>query len=371
MERTKLLSPTPVRIVLDTDVIFQHRFLKGPGVELLAKFTVLTKSRLVVPRIVLQEAIKKYREELQEKTKRAVAAIDKLNGLLSPASGAVQPSVPFEQAAATYESALKSRLAELKASQPDYSDFPLEAIADRALRESRPFLREDKGFRDVVLWETVLRCVADASEQTVLITNDGGFAEEDQLHSDLKRDLTERGLHDEAVVLVRTLEECNEVYAKPFLRSASAIAEELRAGTYGRFNPSQFIASIGGDLFKEAEGYASEIADGSGCTSSMEEPFSMTDLELDSEVSIGDLYQLQASTLVIEASVGGRAMIDGMLFKAEFYIADDEDIEVLDSDWNDHYMWVQKWVPVTLTIYIEFDIESNEVVTWELESVTG
>jgi hypothetical protein len=43
---------------------------------------------------------------------------------------------------------------------------------------------------------------------------------------------------------------------------------------------------------------------------------------------------------MIEVSLDADIDLDGMAFKSDYYSDDDASVDVLDSDWNDHYVWV-------------------------------
>jgi PIN domain len=85
------------------------------------------------------------------------------------------------------------------------TDVP--TLLERSVAERRPFQSKGRGFRDALIWETVLELAVD--DEVALVTDNWkDFAKGDNnaLHSDLKEDLTNRGLPEDRVQLVRSLE---------------------------------------------------------------------------------------------------------------------------------------------------------------------
>jgi len=62
--------------------------------------------------------------------------------------------------------------------------------------------------------------------------------------------------------------------------------------------------------------------------------------------------------------------LEGMAFKADYYADESESIDVWDSDWNNHYMWVVTHHTGQLTLRIYLTPDSEAVDEVELESAT-
>lgn len=377
-QQTSAATPQgPINVVLDANVTFQHRRLDGPTFDLLNQFLRRTHSTLVVPEITVQEAIKKHREDATRKLRDATSAIKGLDRFLTVPSGATPPTATAEASTQGYEILLRMRLDELDADVPHYEDIPATVIADRALRERRPVMPEDRGIRDLLFWETVLRKVASKDRVTVLVTDDGGFADGDNLHSDLADDLEQMGYPRGAVILVKNIEKFNETFAKPLLAQfLTTSVSAIRKGEYEDFHVSDFITERADEIREEAKSFASgffeEARGGFRHLRDLHEDPELSYLEFDSsEATVDEAYALDDNRVFIRVSLPCEARLDGFIDKADYYVMRHASaLEVMESDWNDHCMWVETGVDGTLSINLTLDLNTNEVDDWEVESLS-
>jgi len=158
-----------MQIVLDTNIIFDHWQLDGPNFLVLEKLIRLNKCKLIIPEIVFLEVMNKYRQVLLDRTK----AVDDLNKLIANEDKRIQyPDV--DQLCKEYKDSLTNRLEDLQAEIPSHTDIPHADIVSRSLNHRRPFSKSeksDKGYRDTLIWEVILRKVANPDTATVFITN--------------------------------------------------------------------------------------------------------------------------------------------------------------------------------------------------------
>jgi hypothetical protein len=335
-----------------------------------------TGSTLVLPRIILREAVKNYGEEVVKKAKAASDSARDLDHFVDGVSGASGPTCDFGLYVSIYETALLTRLSELAAEMPEYEDLPLKCLVERALRQHRPFGDKDKGFRDSVLWETVLQKVAKSDRQTVLITNDSGFTKDAELHPDLKADLSAVKLTEDAVLIYDSLEKFLDQYAKPLPPVLmGAVIEKIRSGKDPGFSLSRFLGGARGELLEAAKSHAEEVINEASHHhdefNDLEEVGEVTELDFDErKAEILEVVELDRGRVFIEAAVYCSVAVDGFMFKANYFVFEDSPtIQVLDSDWSEHYMWVQLTTDATMTVNITFDADRQEVESWEIQSL--
>lgn len=343
--------------------------------DLLEQFLWRTDSRLIIPQIVCEEALKGYRQEIQKKLADVVGAVRALDGFVETPSGASLPTLSDEDATKAYESAFHERLKELHADIPTYSDVPSTAIASRALEERRPFRDDDKGVRDTILWETILRKVVSKDQQTVLVTNDKGFMEADSLHPHLKADLVQLGFPDTAVVLVRSLDDFNKQYVKPTLPVLQNVLHAIQDGTYAHFSLKEYLEhewdQIEERLKDEGTKTIGDLRDYVPDLPEMEEPIELSYIEPPSIVEVLEVYKLDDNRVFIEVSIRCPATVEFFMFKGDYYMMeDDAPIEILDDDWNDHYMWAAtEPFDLDITLNITLNVEKRQVDSWEVGDI--
>lgn len=98
----------------------------------------------------------------------------------------------------------------------------------------KPFADDDRGYRDALIWESILQLAEESDTPIALITGTSrDFAGPDSgLHADLVQDLLERGLHEHCVELYIDLGAFNRRNVEPALHELEGVREAIAAGTY-------------------------------------------------------------------------------------------------------------------------------------------
>jgi hypothetical protein len=192
-------------VVLDTNSFHGDPMLRGRNFRLLHTEQAKGTHQLVVPEAVRAELPRRYREQLKRAGTRASDALSRLAALdvKTPKLDLADPDVASE----TYTLLLKARLNELGVLVPPLPDISVDALFKLAIDERRPFRAGGKGFKDALIWQTVLSVAKD--DEVMLISNDGDFAESEKqpkvLHQHLRQDLEVAGLPSDRVRLLKEL----------------------------------------------------------------------------------------------------------------------------------------------------------------------
>jgi hypothetical protein len=120
---------------------------------------------LCVPELVLDETVNLWREAAESQEERWRASGLRLvdMGLLSQDD--IDKELDPLDTAAKKRDELERELAEVGASIPPLPDVDHRKVVERALSRTQPFDREGRhGYRDVLLWETVLELLDDGNE---------------------------------------------------------------------------------------------------------------------------------------------------------------------------------------------------------------
>jgi hypothetical protein len=167
--------------------------------------------KLAVPEVVLREVPKLFRRKVATARDRIEGEFKKLVELSLEADPPTLPDPDAEQG--KFEDHLRAMLAARRVSMPPLPDVELDALFDDSVTERRPFQAAGKGFRDALIWRTVLLLCQD--EEVVLISkNWKDFAADKTnqtvLHEHLQEDLERLGLSKDRVRLFKSLEELIE-----------------------------------------------------------------------------------------------------------------------------------------------------------------
>ncbi|MHB8279718.1 MAG: PIN domain-containing protein [Candidatus Humimicrobiaceae bacterium] len=357
-----------MNIVLDANVIVvKDWFLKSPKIELLKKFLNLTDSKLIIPKIISCEVLNKYKELISKKK----FEIDEINILLEPSK---QLYLNIEEIFLNYKSALGERFITLKVEEPDYPNITHEDIIARDLARRRPFQESGKGYRDTLFWETILRKIVNSDTKTYLISEnykDFGYRDKSTLHDDLKEDLLKIGLSSDSVILYKNLSDFINEQVKPLLDPIEKAKEELEKGVYAGFDIYEWF-----DKNREAIGNSIQ--------QSMDliryilkglEDISVSYVEDPEEIKINNAYELSINQIYIDIFIKVEVVLDAFIFKADFYcgVGEEYNLDVMDYDWNDHYIYAQTTTKLPINLAINFNIKNRIVDDFEvtIEEIFG
>ena len=342
-----------MRVVLDTNAIFHDWELRKPNLQLLDKYAKLSQDlHIMVPDVVFQEAVARYRIEVHKHFLAAAKAVSSLRGLLASTHDlpVIEPTDQASSAAASdYETRLRARIHEI-GRMPTHEGIPQQDLLCRCLSRRRPFKESGEGYRDALIWEVILRKVATKEEVTFLVTtNHRDFAKDKnyELHRDLIRDLEDRGLPPDSVQLIDSVDALVAQHVKPHLHSTGAIPG-LKDGSYGDFHLVEWFREHREEIGEEVDP-ASLLRD--LYPIQLDEP-TVLYVEDPEPVDVVDVYELDNERVFIDANARAETGFQFFVNKRDFHLLDEVPIQIDDPDWNKSVMLasVSLCMPLGLTI---------------------
>ena len=356
-------------IVLDTTILYRSPFKNSSFVAL---FDLLSRSKdnsLVIPQLVIDEVGNKCREaiaKIQHVLKQQLQEFQRWTGerLSSPVT-----DDKVESAMATYERTLKDTLLRAGATIRSYPTTSHEQLVAKCLARKRPFSEDgQKGYRDALIWESILEILVEpASEKVAFITNNSNdFFEkgEQVLHPHLREDLLRHGIDANRITVFKDLHSFVDVYVKPTM-------EKLDLEESVRSDLSFLKEDIADVIFQALSSYdyGDEIQ-----PQAIGLPSEVETITVSSVEDLSDLHAIDARTLssgawFIEATAIVHYQFDFFLFKADWYAMEEEaPIVVIDSDWNDHYIFALAVKPVQVSFTLTFDEPTGTVTSLEVNA---
>jgi hypothetical protein len=222
-------------IVIDTTETFEDLHLAGAQWKLLKDFLDREPAVLVVPEVVVEETINHFREKLTESVRNRESA-GRLIAQLTGGEPMKEPPFDLEAAVKAYRNKLLNTLKRLSAQMPLMKTLQVPALVARALRRDPPFDScGQRGFRDAVLWESLLQYLQSDQGQTYLVTrNTRDFGDQAGLHPTLKRDLDRLGLPVGIVEVSPGMKHLIEKHLRPKLTLLKEIQSSIQEGTFDR-----------------------------------------------------------------------------------------------------------------------------------------
>ncbi|MAO81908.1 MAG: hypothetical protein CMH82_14860 [Nocardioides sp.] len=234
-------------VVIDSNAVHRDPWMKNvPGQELLAHAS-RGECKVVFPYVVLDELLRQQRDWVQDNYGAVIKVVDRMRGNpidVSDTAKKLKRSFDglSEQIDKSFDE-LKAHSGVEVAPIPAAPDLTSRLVA-RDLARKRPFLEVGSegwsaGYRDAVIWETVLECLSwlEDDEKLIFVTADKGFLTDDKkaLHADLLDDLDSRTIaHDRVVSAQTTARALAEVQA--VVEHAAKTREMVEAATNELFS---------------------------------------------------------------------------------------------------------------------------------------
>lgn len=308
---------------------------------------------LFVPEIVLLELDKQF----AARTKRVIKEINKAIGghegeLTELGLDGPPRMIRDQQEIDDYKGTLEARLLDAGA---EILGIPtdLAPAVDWSVKRRKPFKQNGEGFPDAVIWLSVLDLSESREEEIVLVTSNtkdfGDGSEPARLASEMRDDLEQRGQPPDRVRLVAGIDSfADELSEDPEV--ARARAEELNT-----------------------RGVLATVVDRTLSFTSIEQgPLELgVELDTDPQVTAWDVNSVEVESaaglpgdeLVIEVEVEASLLLDLLIFRADFYVAEQDDdvhFNVSDSNYNDHYIEAESEVVVVMRVVITTNTAGEE-----------
>jgi predicted nucleic acid-binding protein len=175
----------PPRVVLDTNILVAN-FRPGNALRRLLDGARTGQLELLIPDLAIKEAVNKHREQSEKAVRELDRAAAELRRLgiadLDPA-----PITP-KAACVVYEARLRRALTDARARILPTVNVPHDRLIDRALARQKPFDHRGAGYRDALLWETILH-EARTAPLVFCTTDRGDFTTNGTLAPELAEDL--------------------------------------------------------------------------------------------------------------------------------------------------------------------------------------
>lgn len=206
-------------VVVDTNIFHGDPLMRRSHFRILLGQHLRGRITLALPEVVVREVPKLFQTQLDAAAGAIGTEAAKLRDLGHDPGVIALPDTA--QARADFEQRLRAGLRERNVRiAPVTGD--LDELVDQSVAERRPFRGKSQGFRDALIWRSVLE-LADDDEVLLVTKNWRDFAQDDKhqdvLHQHLREDMQAAGHPPDRVRLVPSLEE--------FVKANVPSAEEL------------------------------------------------------------------------------------------------------------------------------------------------
>jgi hypothetical protein len=372
-------------VVVDTTAVYPDVMMSRIGWMQLLSLCARGDIDLAISEVVLKEAARHWADgartawhSAQESRAKFIAGQERLRtlGFAIPRSVPELPGQP-EIDEGDYYRRMLDKLTALGVTVLPLPQVRVEHILDRDLTSRRPFAKNGKGFRDTLIWVTVVELMRslDDSHAVYFVTDnvsdyctpDGG------LHQDLAEDVKElpptlhhvRSIndllgHDDFKPLVTSLETTVEALA--------VLLDEVTASEPPEADMPTVADIVTSALVSAAEELAYEdVLTTNGMSSGIDlTQFSVPAVIGSPSIAYVEPYEASVdwqtyetfddTTLLLQGSISADLSIEGLVEKADYAALGPDEVELVDWDWSDSAAQVVAHVNARLTFQLRVEI---------------
>jgi hypothetical protein len=342
-----------MKVVLDSSIICADFWLMSLTWRVLLENAERLGYRFYVPRIVLEETTAKFESELRDLERNYV----KLNPMGKRTAEGRKPGWTVEERSATYRRWLGDLFANI-GGVLDYPDTPHSVLAGRAVRNERPFRQEDRGYRDSLIWETIVALTQTESSSVVFLSkNTRDFGAGGSLHKDLLNDLDMRGVPPDRVRLYHSADDFEEAHVRSTLTELSKLRDEIQLRFGEGCELWRWLVEKTWD--PAAMGFRSgfddlRIAHGSGL----------------GPVKVREVRQLSVSRVLVVATALWHGEVIVQLVRSNLHVLRDyKHGTVFDQGEDKPFLLAVLFVSLEASLTFDYDLQSRSVIAAEIHDL--
>jgi hypothetical protein len=227
-------------VILDTSAIYPDAFFHGTQFQILISSTSRLGITIVMPQVVVDELINKQRESLES----LESNWKKLEASARQAFGRHHLPLqrPWETESLNYANFLATFLKNNRCKILPYPSVAHTDVVQAIFAKRSPFQNGEKGYRDYLIWHSILEFFAPAVEEIVFLTNNTADFGSGKLNETYIADLQRAG-PGRSIALFKTVAAFNEVHVQPTLAQLDELAAQFNADTFAGFSVKAWAAN--------------------------------------------------------------------------------------------------------------------------------
>lgn len=384
-----------VFVVLDTTVLRGDMALRSGAIRQLLAWVEAEEVCLRIPEVVIREYERHYSQAGNRAAKQLFDGVSSLNGLNIALDLPEAKSLREVVRAAADKQFVHhlARLLQRDDVRMPLPDVPHDKILQRQLAGRQPFNDSGDGYRDTLIWHSLIELCSRLNELDVVAFVTGN-------HKDFCDEPEAAVLADElASELEATCSASPNLIRYPSLSDAIAALRPLVSWSTepdtddepdedDDREPTGIPHDALSDLIAGAVAGACDELLGQELAYPDDEhswglPIQISELPRDVQnptmwaidpqrdtIEIQTYDEYEGGTVLCRASIDAEVTLDGFMFKSDYY-SDDPPVDVMDSDWNDYVMWVTFETRVRLTFQVTATPGTQSIEDVTLDSGEG
>lgn len=369
-----------MKLVIDTNIIHDDFHLKGPRITKLCSAASKLGYDLLIPEVVVDEMVNQYHKKMASYLP-GYAEVVKMIARTQEKPEKYDREAFLQTSEEEYAKFLRKRITELGIQTIPYPTVDIKELVHKDLKAKKPF-KEVKdgsiGYRDALIWESIKsichqpQALMEEPQIVFLTENTRDFADSDKsLHPDLVKELKKAGLAENSVALIPDVKNFFEKRIDTELEELDEIKEKLlKEGKYNRFNIQEEAERL------LTQDYITDVIDDtdfdSGQRNYLPEYVEDPTVSNVNVPAIEDVVvrRLSDQTVLIEARAIVPVDLEFFVYKPDYYLFDEDSRpDIIESDWNDHYMWCSGTAEVSVNLSFRTSPKLGKVLTESVQVV--
>ena len=337
-----------MHIVLDANAIVSEGFGNSRQFRALLSVSTALSHTIVVPQVVIDEVVSRFSQSMVNEVEAVRNKLNKLSNWMDRSLESPVGSLNLKGETELFASTLKNKLEDANVVVVGYPDTTHEVLVGRATSRTRPFNETGSGYRDTLIWMSVLDLVPHTTERVILVAADKVFAinkDNDHLHGELAAEVGRiEGRDANSVALCKDLAQLVDEHIRPSLNDVTWQ------------NPLETLATLVSDAnetialaIQEKYFYAEWDPDDLALSWEFESP-RLASAEGVTNLAVLDVREYPGERYLVNIEANFEAQFDVFMYKSDWYAYEDEpNLFVEDWDWNDHGLLAATVLPMRCT----------------------
>ncbi len=349
-------------IVLDATTIISAGFGNSALFRFLLLSSEIAGHSIYIPESVIEEVIAKFERELRSKAEKTTTTLRDLGRHIQKFMLTPIYDIDQSQEVNAYSERLHKQLSDAHCTIVPYPDVSHTELLKRAVSRHRPFDDRGSGYRDALIWHSILELTTASNDKIVFVSGDKDFrGANGELHANLVMELIQRGQRMDDVTLVDSLGSLLDQHIRPSLHNV--------IDPY----PAEVLDFLDRNLMETITTTSNETLSGNvvpagTLDSSPHEDFYVSEVLSSSNLDITDVHEVSEDSYLLRGHVLLDCVFDGYIPKSDTYVY--EDLVVLEFDWNKHFSWVETVQPIRCEVEMVVNSPASEKASVDILSVS-
>lgn len=217
-----------MQVLIDTNVLLPDYWMRSGELQLLLMRARNQRLTLIVPEVVVREAVSNFRRELYSCQEELMEADERIRRLCRTRHRQLTSRVDVEAEVVKYERYLREELARARAVVAPIPSVSHDELLDRAVRRRKPFGEKGNGYRDTLIWLNVLEAARRGSVVFVSKNRKDFGTRAGDLDATLQTEVDNLGEGPDRVTLFNELRQFRERYIEETQGAERLIQEVLQ-----------------------------------------------------------------------------------------------------------------------------------------------